>query len=71
MKLINNNEFLFWASDYNLNTGEGRLARKFINHFKKENRCKTRQIEKKINFILNYKYISPFIGILYIWYFFF
>lgn len=71
MKSKNNNEFLFWACDYSLNTGEGRLARKFINNFEIENQCKTLQIKKNYNFILNYKYISPFIGIFYLWYFFF
>ena len=64
------NIFLFWACDYSPNTGEGRLGRKFIYDLKKKNKCKIYQIKTQ-NFLSKYKYISPFIGIFYLWYFYF
>ncbi len=62
--------FFYWVCDDSLNTGEGILGKKFINHFKKKNNCIVKKIKTKKNFLFNYKYISPIIGIIYLWYFF-
>ena len=55
-----------WACDYSSLSGEGNLARLFVK--------KTIKAKVKIytpNNKLKYKYISPFVGILYCWFFFF
>ena len=54
-----------WASDYSKNTGEGKLARLFVEDVKKEKKLIIK-INKKNNYS-NYRYIYPFIGILYCW----
>ncbi len=54
-----------WASDYSKNTGEGKLARLFIEDLKKKQNLIIK-INKKTNYA-NYRYIYPFIGILYCW----
>ena len=56
-----------WACDYSENTGEGKLARLFV-----QKKIKNPQIIKfKSNIkILNYKYFSPFVGIIFCWYYF-
>ena len=60
----------FWASDFSHNTGEGKLAKMFINNLSKDE--KFRQIKSgAINKFLNHKYIDPFFGIFYCWIFFF
>ena len=61
----------FWASDYNSKSGEGKLARMFINYKKKQEKCNFTRIYPPENFILEYKYISPFIGIIYCWIYYF
>ncbi len=66
---IYSNKF-FWACDYSSKSGEGRLARMFINSIEKEINCKFYKITPLNNFILKYKYISPFIGIIYCWIYF-
>ena len=53
-----------WACDYSENTGEGKLARIFIKFIKNDNN--TIKVSRP-NGILNYKYLSPFIGIMYCW----
>lgn len=54
-----------WASDYDENSGEGKLARIFVNYLKnkKNYKIKKNKIPKKTY----NKYLSPFIGILYCW----
>ena len=54
-----------WTCDYSENTGEGKLARIFLEHLKikKNNIIKV----SAASGILNFKYLSPFIGILYCW----
>lgn len=55
----------FWACDYSENSGEGNLARKFIEeNYKKEK--KNIHIFRSKN-LQSYKYISPFIGIINCW----
>ena len=66
---MNNNKIYFWACDYSPSTGEGRLGRLFVKFLEKKS------IPVKISNthagILDYKYISPFVGIIYCWIFFF
>jgi hypothetical protein len=62
-------KYYSWACDMSKNTGEGSLAKLFIKH-------KNLNIQKNLNFrlkskIYNYKYILPFVGIFYCWYYFF
>lgn len=61
----------FWACDYKTTSGEGRLARLFVKKYKKKiNTSFIKLTTPKCKF-LNYKYITPFIGILYAWIYFF
>jgi len=74
MLRLNKKNYLYyaWLCDYSSSSGEGNLARLFI---KKEivlNNCKIIGIENvfKNRFFKNffsYKYLSPFIGIIYCW----
>ena len=58
-------KIILWACDYSSESGEGNLSRKFVkkNFINK----KIRVISYNKKNILNYKYISPFIGIFYCW----
>lgn len=62
----NSNKF-FWVCDYSSRSGEGRLARMFINYRKKQSSCNFIRIYSPKNKIFKHKYISPFIGIFYCW----
>ena len=59
----------FWASDYSNKTGEGKLARMFVVHLKKNYKLNQIKTTKK-NKLLNHKYINPFVGVFYCWKFF-
>ncbi len=61
----------FWASDFNNQSGEGKLARMFIDYQKKNEKHSFIRINPSKNFIFNYKYISPFIGLVYCWIYYF
>jgi hypothetical protein len=61
-------KYYIWASDISKNTGEGNLARLFIEHQKLD--IQNISITKFKSKIVKYKYILPFIGIIYCWYFF-
>ena len=61
-------EFYCWACDFENNTGEGNLARLFIE--KNYTLGKYRVFTLNNIKVLNYKYLSPLIGILFCWYFF-
>lgn len=61
-------EFYCWACDFENNTGEGNLARLFIE--KNFALGKYRVFTLNNIKVLNYKYLSPLIGILFCWYFF-
>ena len=61
-------KYYIWASDISKNTGEGKLARLFIEHQKLDIQTIS---NTKFKFkIIKYKYILPFIGIIYCWFFF-
>ncbi len=61
-------KYYFWACDYSNNTGEGNLARLFV---KKEIRNGS-HIKFNNKFTLfRYKYILPFIGVIYCWFYYF
>ena len=72
---MNNKEIHYWVCDKSENSGEGKLASYFIKDLKKK--FITTEIKKPkfkirlINRIINYKYIIPFLGILYCLKFFF
>ena len=53
-----------WACDYSDSSGEGKLARFFVNYLKKKKYIIKVSVPKKS---LNYKYLSPLLGILYCW----
>lgn len=64
---MNKKNIYFWTCDYSLTTGEGRLAHLFIEKLK---------IDKKNILIINnyikiHKYVSPFVGIFFCWWYFF
>tara|TARA_B100000768_G_scaffold153952_1_gene150419 strand:+ start:171 stop:383 length:213 start_codon:yes stop_codon:yes gene_type:complete len=66
---LTKNSLYLWASDYTENSGEGRLARVFTKYLigKNNYKIKLNQNQKKPY----YKYLSPFIGILYCWKYYF
>lgn len=73
--MIEFKKYYCWACDYSEITGEGNLARLYIKKNYKNAKCIIYTIEKifskkKIIKILNYKYISPFVGIIFCWYYF-
>jgi hypothetical protein len=69
------NQFYCWACDISKNSGEGNLANLFIKKNLGGN-CiiytpdKLNINNKNFNRIVNYKYISPLIGIFFCWFFF-
>ena len=62
------NKIYFWACDYSPNTGEGRLGRLFVKSLEKK--IIPIKISNTHKGALAYKYINPFIGIIYCWIFF-
>lgn len=60
----------FWASDYNTNSGEGRLGRLYINFYSKKFKVTPKKIKTSNIKIFNYKYLSPFYGVFYAWIYF-
>ena len=63
-----------WACDFSKNSGEGNLGNLFVNK-KFNNNYKiytphSLNINKKLSHIINYKYISPLIGVIFCWFFF-
>ena len=72
------NEFYCWSCDFSKNSGEGNLANLFVERLKifKKN-IKVYNVDRlniKIKIIkkfLDYKYVSPFVGIFFCWFFFF
>ena len=66
---MNKKKIYFWACDFSENSGEGNLAKLFIEEISRKYNC----IKiKKNNFyilekIINYKYILPFYGIILCW----
>ena len=76
LKLKNKKNYYCWCCDLQSITGEGRLAINFIDKLSVNNKLYIYTIQKitknKIfSKILNYKYLSPFLGILFCWFFFF
>jgi hypothetical protein len=68
-------QFFCWACDISKNSGEGNLANLFVNNSLKKNYIiytpqKLNIKIKIIKDIINYKYISPLIGIIFCWLFF-
>jgi hypothetical protein len=64
----------FWACDFATNTGEGNLAHLYVNKIKGRKKIITPKKFFKnliIKKIFNYKYVSPFIGILICWYYYY
>jgi len=60
----------FWASDYNSNSGEGRLGRSYINFYSKKFKITPQRIKPSKIKIFNYKYLSPFYGVFCAWIYF-
>ena len=69
-----NKKLYYWVSEISSKSGEGRLAFFFIDHLKKKyvpiRICRQKSRYKFINKLLNQKYISPFVGVIYCWIFF-
>lgn len=62
------NKYICWCSDFSEDTGEGKLAHKFIKYYFKKKNVKI--IYPKSKFFFD-KYIFPFYGLLVLWYNFF
>ena len=62
---MNKKKIVLWVCDYSRVTGEGNLARKFIEDYFPKKNIKILKLDSKN--ILNQKYIIPIIGILYCW----
>ena len=61
-------KYIGWSCEYYKNTGEGQLARKFLNtYFKGKN---VRVISPKLSFFLS-EYIYQIYGIFVLWYYYF
>lgn len=60
-------KYIAWCNDYSENTGEGKLARKFIRKFGKN---KVKVITPRLNFFLS-NYIFQTTGIFVLWYYYF
>ena len=65
--MTNNSNKYFWACDHSSKSGEGRLARMFIDYRRKQTGYNFIRIHSSKNYIFRHKYISPFIGIFYCW----
>ncbi len=60
-------KYYYWACDYSKNTGEGNLARLFV----RKNIKNGFRIKYNITLkFLRYKYILPFIGVIYCWFYY-
>lgn len=64
---MTNKKIYVWACDYSKSTGEGNLANFFINDIKKKN-YHIHLI--KSNFLKNFHYITPFLGVMWCWYYY-
>ena len=76
INMLVNEKFIYcWLCDASQNTGEGKLGNIFVNQkfkiqgkiYTVENICPK---NKKFYNTLNYKYISPFVGIIFCWFFY-
>ena len=63
------NKLIFWACDYSDKSGEGNLARKFIKENFKKKKIKINKLKK--NNFFNHKYITPLIGVISCWKYYF
>ena len=76
MSMLKNREkYYCWCCDYQSTTGEGKLAINFINNLNISNKYYIYTLKRIIKNktllrVLNYKYISPFVGILLCWSFY-
>lgn len=76
---MSNKVLYCWVCDYSKITGEGNLARQYVKYLNKKFETKIIQINQinwiQSNYVLRlifgHKYISPFVGVLFIWYYFF
>lgn len=67
---MTNNTIYYWACDKSNSSGEGKLALYYIKSLKEKKiiEIKKKRIKNKLlNKFFNYKYIIPFIGIIYCW----
>ncbi len=60
-----------WACDYSSQTGEGNLARLYVSKKIRHKKIFYPEMFFKKNSIFNYKYFTPFFGIILCWYYFF
>jgi hypothetical protein len=75
LKLLIKKEYYCWCCDYYSTTGEGRLAKNFTEKLSLNNKLYIYTVNKItknkiLSEILNYKYISPFIGVIFCWFIF-
>ena len=65
------NKFYYWTCDCSKNSGEGQLALLFLKKYSKNYQFKNIKFKNNnisiIKNLLNYKYLIPFVGILYCW----
>jgi hypothetical protein len=67
---LKSEKVFFWTCDFKSTTGEGRLAKLYLKEYKKKIKKNFIKIPDQKLKIFNYKYFSPFFGILYAWYYF-
>ena len=66
---MNKKKIYFWACDFSENSGEGKLAKLFIKDISRKYNC-IKIKKNNINIlkrIVDYKYMSPFYGIIMCW----
>ena len=68
---LKSEKVFFWACDFKSTSGEGRLAKLYVKEYKKKFKNTLIKIPNQKLKIFNYKYLSPFFGIFYGWYYFF
>ena len=71
MQKLYNKIVYCWTCDYSTKTGEGNLAKLFISKKIRYRKIFYPQMFFKKNSIFNYKYFTPFFGIIFCWYYFF
>lgn len=69
------NKFYYWSCDCSKNSGEGQLALLFLKKYSKNYQFKNIKFKNSsistIKKLINYKYLIPFVGILYCWKYYF
>ena len=71
MQKLSNKIIYCWICDFSSKSGEGNLARLFIKKQIKRKKIISPKIILKKKTIFNHKYVLPFLGLIFCWYYFF